>query len=212
MTKEPKDARRASMDHSNAREVRESLINISFWPSLFNGNISAWLQMNIVSSEKKKNVISCFSLGYLEDENSKEWSEDSFWTWESTENSDALQVCKSQFQVNRKPPLVGWRKSNTDGSAKTNPREMSAGGLIQGEDGRWVTGFSMQLGHWDHVVIWTGKSEARIHLGLEWRNSSSGSECCWFFRSSSSDDFKVLLWNIFFWQIWYSIVGLYWQQ
>lgn len=43
-------------------------------------------------------------------------------------------------------PRIGWMKLNVDGSVLQNPVRSSFGGILRGEDGEWVAGFSGKLG------------------------------------------------------------------
>ncbi|KAI4346301.1 hypothetical protein L6164_007214 [Bauhinia variegata] len=43
------------------------------------------------------------------------------------------------------PPPVGWHKLNIDASGSHNPRDISFGGVIRDERGKWVKGYSGHL-------------------------------------------------------------------
>jgi len=45
------------------------------------------------------------------------------------------------------PPEEGWLVLNTDGAVKSNPGSAGAGGVICGEQGEWIMGFSEYLGY-----------------------------------------------------------------
>ena len=45
------------------------------------------------------------------------------------------------------PPDGGWMALNTDGAVKGNPGSIGAGGVIRGEKGEWIVGFSEYLGY-----------------------------------------------------------------
>ena len=71
-------------------------------------------------------------------------------------------------------PVAGWVILNTDGAAKGNPGPAGAGGVIRGDKGEWIVGFSENLGHCSSVkaeicAILRGLSIAReTHVQKLW--------------------------------------------
>jgi len=52
-----------------------------------------------------------------------------------------------EVRVRWEPPMRGWKVLNTDGAVRGNPGSTGAGGVIRGEVGEWVLGFSENVGH-----------------------------------------------------------------
>jgi len=48
--------------------------------------------------------------------------------------------------VHWESPMRGWKFLNVDGAVRGNPGRASARGVIRGEEGEWVIGFSENLG------------------------------------------------------------------
>ena len=60
----------------------------------------------------------------------------------------------------------GWITLNTDGAAKGNPGPAGAGGVLRGDQGEWIAGFSENLGYCSSVkaelrAVWRGLSLAK---------------------------------------------------
>ena len=49
--------------------------------------------------------------------------------------------------VGGSPPEHGWVTLNTDGSCRGNIKLAGGGGLLRDHTGKWITGFSINLGH-----------------------------------------------------------------
>ena len=49
-------------------------------------------------------------------------------------------------RVRWEKPQVGWVQLNTDGSTIGNPRRAGGGGIIRDVPGRWIAGFSRNIG------------------------------------------------------------------
>uniref|UniRef100_A0A7C8ZGN9 RNase H type-1 domain-containing protein n=1 Tax=Opuntia streptacantha TaxID=393608 RepID=A0A7C8ZGN9_OPUST len=58
----------------------------------------------------------------------------------------SLKMLNSAIGVRWVPPSEGWVALNTDGAARGNPGPAGAGGVIRGERGEWIAGFSEHLG------------------------------------------------------------------
>ena len=58
-----------------------------------------------------------------------------------------------EAQVKWMRPDAGWKKCNTDGSVHGQQRLAGGGGVCRDEDGRWVFGFSRNIG--SSSVLWT---------------------------------------------------------
>jgi len=56
------------------------------------------------------------------------------------------RVVHSEVGVKWDPPNEGWVALNTDGTARGNPGQAGAGGVIRGDRGEWIAGFSENLG------------------------------------------------------------------
>lgn len=48
--------------------------------------------------------------------------------------------------VSWRPPSMGWVKLNTDGASHGNPGRATAGGVLRDGDGRWIQGFTFNIG------------------------------------------------------------------
>ena len=56
------------------------------------------------------------------------------------------RVIKTLIQVRWTRLCDGWYKLNSDGSALGNPERASDGGLIRDSRGRWLKGFTRNIG------------------------------------------------------------------
>ncbi|KAL4298891.1 hypothetical protein AHAS_Ahas17G0046200 [Arachis hypogaea] len=50
------------------------------------------------------------------------------------------------ISIKWQPPQSNWIKINTDGAVKDNPRRAGCGGILRNSEGRWIMGFSRNLG------------------------------------------------------------------
>ena len=78
-----------------------------------------------------------------------------------TENQLQNSVRRETIEqwVRRDPPDGGWRVLNTDGDVKGNPGPVGASGVITGDKGEWIIGFSENLGYCSSI-----KAEIRAVL------------------------------------------------
>ena len=61
-------------------------------------------------------------------------------------NPGALPTARQEIWVRWEPPERGWKVLNIDGAVSGNPARAGAGGVIRGEDGEWILGFSEKVG------------------------------------------------------------------
>jgi ribonuclease HI len=58
----------------------------------------------------------------------------------------ATVTTRTEALISWHPPPINWVKLNTDGSSKNNMTAAGCGGLIRGNDGEWLGGFSKFVG------------------------------------------------------------------
>ena len=63
------------------------------------------------------------------------------------------RVTKALIQVSWTRPCDGQYKLNSDGLALGNPRKASSGGLIRDSRGRWIKGFTCNIGISSNVEV-----------------------------------------------------------
>ena len=50
------------------------------------------------------------------------------------------------------PYPQGWVKPNVDGASKGNPRKTSCGGLFKDDEGKWLNGFTCNMGICNSII------------------------------------------------------------
>lgn len=65
------------------------------------------------------------------------------------------------------PPLHYWIKLNTDGSVKASSGRAGSGGLIKGNDGEWLGGFSYNIGVYGMVEVELWAIVKRLELASQ---------------------------------------------
>lgn len=71
----------------------------------------------------------------------------------SSESGSPLK--KGETMIGWKKPGEGYVKLNTDGCNRHNSTQASTGGLLQDENGRWLSGFTANMGHSDSLMAET---------------------------------------------------------
>ncbi|KAF7823087.1 putative ribonuclease H-like domain-containing protein [Senna tora] len=85
----------------------------------------------------------------------------------SSNNRLSPQLEKKLIRWN--PPDVNWLKMNVDGSCWLHTSEIGCGGVLRDSNGRWISGFSKNMGYGSSVL-----AEAwAVKIGLELAKNSS---------------------------------------
>ncbi|PKI39106.1 hypothetical protein CRG98_040530 [Punica granatum] len=84
----------------------------------------------------------------------------------NTSRTSCVKPRKEWRWVRWRRPPPGWIKVNTDGASRGNPGLAGAGGLICGDDGRWICGFVHNVGFATSTIakLWG----ALVGLELAW--------------------------------------------
>ena len=78
------------------------------------------------------------------------------------------------YWVRWEPPLGHWMVLNTDGAVKGNLGPAGSGGVLRGDKGEWITGFSESLGHCSSI-----RAELRVVLrGLKLAQAAHVQKLC----------------------------------
>ncbi|KAJ1418065.1 Ribonuclease H domain [Sesbania bispinosa] len=65
-------------------------------------------------------------------------------------------------------PIPGWIKVNVDGSLRQGSNRAGCGGVFRGADGKWILGFSMNLGRGS--VLFAELKAVELALRIAWDN------------------------------------------
>lgn len=72
---------------------------------------------------------------------------------ESTNVLKFIGTSKKVVRVTRTPRAAGWMKCNVDGASKRDGQVVRCGGVFRDALGRWVIGFTVNLGCMDPLSL-----------------------------------------------------------
>ncbi|MED6208247.1 hypothetical protein PIB30_043295 [Stylosanthes scabra] len=73
-------------------------------------------------------------------------------------------IDKVELEIRCKEPPDYWVKLNTDNSFSGNQGKAGRGGVVRNNNGRWVAGFTHNLGHYTTLALWMGSICSEIGI------------------------------------------------